>query len=92
MQQIPEEEKLRSPKEAGVNRVTTCKTSLATILGHHPWPHPKVMALDVELLRPLQGVHTISMTNKFQQYKDAFLCRSGNGTLVLFQRPSFQRY
>jgi hypothetical protein len=28
----------------------------------HPWPHPKVMALDVELLHPLQGVDTTLVT------------------------------
>ena len=29
----------------------------------HPWPRLRVMALDVKLLHPLQGVDTIIVTN-----------------------------
>ena len=47
-----EEEELCSMAEARVNKVFVHKTSLAT---------PKAIALDVELLHPLQGVDTIQI-------------------------------
>ena len=66
---------------------------LKCLFVRHPWPYPHVVALDVVLLHPLQGVDTIFVTGQFTgEPVTCFICIRSYHTFVLVSYHTLQLY